>query len=112
MKSILSASVCVAALACAVPAFAADTTDTPKHMHHHHMSKMGSKTHMKKAGDPSTAELNDKSLAAARGGSASTGGDASAPAAAPMTPPASGMMPPASGSTGTTTPTNAPGGGQ
>lgn len=134
MKSILSASVCVAALAFAVPAMAA-TTDSPKHMHHHHMSKMGPKTHMKKAGDPTTAELNERSLNAARGsGSAPAAGDTSAspmtpPASSggtsmtppgssssmPMTPPASsGSMPmtqPSSGSTGTTAPNNAPNGG-
>ncbi len=124
MKSILSASVCVAALAFAVPAMAA-TGDSPKPMHHHHhMSKMGPKTHMKKAGDPTTAELNERSLNAARGsGSAPGASDSSAtpmtpPAASsamPMTPPAGStstpMTAPSSGSTGTTAPNNAPSGG-
>ena len=112
MKSILSASVCVAALSLAIPAMAA-TSDTPKHMHHHHMSKMGPKTKMKKAGDPTTEQLNARSLDAARGtGAAPAAGDSSA---APMTPPAASsgapMTPPSSGSTGTTAPMNAPSGG-
>lgn len=134
MKSILSASVCAAALAFAVPALAA--TDSPKHAHHH-MGKHGGTSHgmshgkmSGKGGDSSTEQLNEKSLAAARGGS-TTGTDASAPGA--MSAPASGAMapatggmapsgsmapstgvmtPPASGTTGTTTPMNAPGGGQ
>ena len=131
MKSILSASLCTAALAFALPAMAQTDAGTSKTkpMHHmrHHSSRMdhmqGPKTHSKRAGDPSTDELNAKSLAAARGGSAPSAGDSSTPASAPSstsTAPGTGMsapssMPPAgsapsSGSTGTTTPTNTPGG--
>lgn len=116
MKSILSASVCVAALAFAVPAMAATTDTPPKHMHHHHMSKMGPKTHMKPAGDPTTAQLNERSLNAARGGSSGSAAPATGDATTtPMTPPAAStstpMTQPSSGSTGTTAPNNAPSGG-
>ncbi len=126
MKSILSASLCAAALAFAVPAMAQTDTSKPMHHHRHHSSRMdhmqGPKTHSKRAGDPSTDELNAKSLAAARGGNASATGDSTAPASMPSssTAPGTGMaapssMPPAgsapsSGSTGTTTPSNTPGG--
>ncbi len=126
MKSILSASLCTAALAFALPAMA--QTDTSKPMHkHHHMGRMshmqGPKTKSKRAGDPSTDQLNAKSLAAARGGSASSAGDSGTPTSMPSstsTAPGTGMsapssMPaagsaPSSGSTGTTTPSNTPGG--
>ncbi|WP_419729358.1 hypothetical protein [Lichenicola sp.] len=124
MKSILSASVCAATLLLALPALAA--TDDAKPMHHHHMGKhMGKHTGMHgkagygKAKDATTESLNDRSLAAARGGSApSTGSDSSTTAPgtgssmAPMSAPGgtSTMTPPASGSTGTMAPTNAPGG--
>lgn len=144
MKSILSASLCTAALAFAVPAMAQTDTSKPMHMHHHHhhSSRMdhmqGPKTRSKRAGDPSTEDLNAKSLAAARGGNASATGDNTTPMSTPSssTAPGTGMsapsgsgmsapsgsgmatpssMPPAggapsSGSTGTTTPSNAPGG--
>lgn len=70
-----------------------------------------------KAKDATTESLNDRSLAAARGGMApSTGSDSSAtaPGTGTMSPPASGstgtMTPPASGSTGTMAPANAPSG--
>ena len=73
MKSILSASLCTAALAFALPAMAQTDTSKPAHKHHH-MGRMnhmqGPKTKSKRAGDPTTDELNAKSLAAARGGSA------------------------------------------
>ncbi len=122
MKSILSASICTAALAFALPAMAQTDTSKPMHHHRHHSSRMdhmqGPKTHSKRAGDPSTDELNAKSLAAARGGSAPATGDTSTPSSS--TAPGTGMaapssMPPAgsapsSGSTGTTTPSNTPGG--
>ncbi len=128
MKSILSASICTAALAFAVPAMAqtTDTSKPPMHHHHHHSSRMdhmqGPKTHSKRAGDPSTDELNAKSLAAARGGSTPASGDSTTPMSTPSssTAPGTGMaapstMPPSgsapsSGSTGTTTPSNTPGG--
>ncbi len=126
MKSILSASLCTAALAFAVPAMAQTDTSKPMHHHRHHSSRMdhmqGPKTHSKRAGDPSTDELNAKSLAAARGGSAAATGDNTTPMSTPSssTAPGTGMaapssMPPSgsapsSGSTGTTTPSNAPGG--
>lgn len=113
MKSILSASVCAAVLALAIPAMAA--TDDAKPMHHkmHKMGKhmMGPHTKMKKAGDPSTDELNEKSLTAAKGGAAPMGSDAATPAAAPSpvaTP--SSAATPSSGTTGTTAPMNAPAG--
>lgn len=134
MKSILSASLCTAALAFAVPAMAQTDTSKPMHHHRHHSSRMdhmqGPKTHSKRAGDPSTDELNAKSLAAARGGNAPAAGDNTTPMSTPSssTAPGTGMsapsgpgmappssMPPAgsapsSGSTGTTTPSNTPGG--
>lgn len=110
MKSILSASICAAALAFAVPAMAADDAK-PMHHHHHmmkHSSKMGPHTKMKKAGDPSTDELNQKSLDAAKGG---TDSSTPAPAAAGgAMAPAAPMATPSSGTTATTTPSNAPGG--
>ncbi len=126
MKSILSASLCTAALAFAVPAMAQTDTSKPMHHHHHHMSRMdhmqGPKTKSKRAGDPSTEELNAKSLAAARGGSTPSTGDNTTPMSSPSssTAPGTGMaapssMPPSggapsSGSTGTTMPSNTPGG--
>ena len=126
MKSILSASICAAALAFAVPAMAQTDTSKPMHHHRHHSSRMdhmqGPKTRSKRAGDPTTEDLNAKSLAAARGGSASATGDSTTPMGTPSssTAPGTGMsapssMPsaggaPSSGSTGTTTPSNAPGG--
>lgn len=114
MKSILSASVCAAMLSLAVPAMAADETAKPMHHHMHHMGKkssmMGPHTKMKKAGDPTTDELNAKSLDAAKGGSSDAG--AAAPAAAPstMSPPAAGTSSMSAPSTGTTAPMNAPAG--
>ena len=124
MKSILSASVCVAALAFALPAVAqtdAPKSDKPMHHHHHMMKhdKMGHKgMHSGKAVDASTDSLNEKSLEAARGGMAPAGMSAPAGTTAPsdsMAPagamaPASGGMAPASGATGSMTPTNAPAG--
>ena len=134
MKSILSASLCTAALAFAVPAMAQTDTSKPMHHHRHHMSRMdhmqGPKTKSKRAGDPSTEDLNAKSLAAARGSSAPATGDSTMPMSTPSssTAPGTGMaapagsnmaapssMPPAggapaSGNTGMTTPSNAPGG--
>ena len=134
MKSILSASLCVAALAFAVPAMAQTDTSKPMHHHRHHSSRMdhmqGPKTKSKRAGDPTTEDLNAKSLAAARGGNAPATGDSTMPMSTPSssTAPGTGMsapsgsgmatpssMPaaggaPSSGSTGTTTPSNAPGG--
>ena len=150
MKSILSASLCTAVLAFAVPAMAQTDTSKPMHHHRHHSSRMdhmqGPKTKSKRAGDPTTEDLNAKSLAAARGGNAPTAGDNTTPMSTPSssTAPGTGMsapsgsgmaapsgsgmaapsgsgmaapssMPatggaPSSGSTGTTTPSNAPGG--
>jgi hypothetical protein len=108
MKKILSASICAIALSAAIPAFAADDA---KPMHHkHHMmkssSKMGPHTKMKMKGDPTTEELNAKSLDAARGGSTT---DTSATPAAPAAP-AAPMAPPASGTDAGTAPMNAPAG--
>jgi hypothetical protein len=109
MKMILSASICAIALAAAVPAFAADDQAMTKPMSHHkhmmtsHMKKshmMGPKTKMKPAGDPTTADLNSKSLTAARGGMAPMSSGMSAPA----------PMAPASGTSATTAPMNAPAG--
>jgi len=104
MKKILSASICAIALSAAVPAFAADDA---KPMHHkHHMkssSMMGPHTKMKMKGDPTTEELNAKSLDAARGGSST---DSSAAPAAPAAP----MAAPASGTDAGTAPMNAPAG--
>lgn len=112
MKSILSASVCAAVLALTVPAMAATGDAKPMHHKMHKMGKhvMGPHTKMKKAGDPSTDELNEKSLTAAKGGTASTGSEpAAAPAAAPATDTAP-AVPSSSGTTGTAAPMNAPAG--
>ena len=126
MKSILSASVCAATLLLALPALAATDDAKPMH-HHHHMGKhmgMKGKAGYGKAKDATTESLNDRSLAAARGGSAPTtcsDSSATAPGTGSSMAPASGapmscsssqgtMTPPASGSTGTMAPSNAPGG--
>ena len=109
MKSILSASVCAATLMLALPALAATDDAKPMHHHHHHMGKhmgMHGKGGYGKAKDATTESLNDRSLAAARSGTApATGSDSSATAPGTGT-----MTPPASGSTGTMAPANAPSG--
>ncbi|MCQ8240245.1 hypothetical protein [Rhizosaccharibacter radicis] len=124
MKSILKAralqaSVCAAALAFAVPAIAqTDSGDMHKgkmHSTHHHMGKMG-KMHggkgYKTAINPTTEDLNAKSLAAARSGTDATAG---APGAAAAPAPAGGgmaqpgaMAPAGSGTPATTAPAAAP----
>jgi hypothetical protein len=130
MKSILSASICAAALAFALPAMAA--TDDAKPMHHHHhkgMHGQHSGMHGKGGtrGDASTDALNEKSLAAARGGTdapmapgamaapgaMSAPGAMAAPGAmsAPGAMAAPGAMSaPASGTSAETMPSNAPAG--
>ena len=112
MKSILSASVCAAVLAFAVPALADTSTSTPTTTHHHMAKHHGMKGKMmakggKMSGDAAVQDLNAKSLAAARSGQPlDVGGGSSAPASMPA--PAQAM--PATGTPATTTPSNAPGG--
>ena len=102
MKSILSATVCAAAMAFAVPALAA-TDDAPVH-HHHHMMHGKHSGMMRKgsSGDNAeTAKLNEQSLANAKGGvmPASSGSSSSmgsmAPTGSGMSAPGSAMAPPA-----------------
>ena len=110
MKSILSMSVCAATLAFAVPALAAPDT-APATTAHHHMAKhhgmkgmkVGRKTKARMSGDPTTQDLNAKSLAAARAGQPMDGSSGmAAPTSAPNAAPMSGAP--------TTNPANAPGG--
>ena len=115
MKSILSASVCAAVLAFAVPALAATDPSTMTPPAHHHMSKhhgmMKGKKGMKAklSGDAAVQDLNAKSLAAAKAGQPmEAGSGAMAPASTTGTTPA--PMAPATGTSATTTPGNAPGG--
>ena len=119
MKSILSASVCAAVLAFAVPAMAATdpstTTPLAHHMSKHHGMMKGKKGMKgKMSGDAAVQDLNAKSLAAAKAGQPMEAGSGTmSPASssgampAPMAP-AAGM--PATGTSATTTPSNAPGG--
>jgi hypothetical protein len=82
MKSILSATVCAAAMAFAVPAMAAGddaTTATPTHHHHHHAMHgrhAGMRNQREHGGDAETARLNEQSLQNARGGAAPASGSA------------------------------------
>lgn len=99
MKSILSASVCAATLLIGASAMA----ETTKHHHKGKHAAMHEGKGYKTAIDPTTASLNDKSLATAKGGAApDTAAPAATPAASPAAPEAT------SGMTGTTTPSNAP----
>ena len=82
MKSILSATVCAAAMAFAVPAMAqnTDATTTPTHHHHRHHAMRGKHAGMRRqhenGGDAETARLNEQSLQNAKGGAAPAGGAA------------------------------------
>ncbi len=106
MKSILSASVCAAVLAFAVPALADTTTSTSTHHHmakHHGMKGKKGMKGGKMSGDAAVQDLNAKSLAAARSGQPlDVGSSSSAPAPAPAAP--------ATGTPASTMPSNAPGG--
>jgi hypothetical protein len=103
MKSILSATVCAAAMAFAIPAIAA-TDDAPVH-HHHHMMHGKHSGMMRKgsSGDNAeTAKLNEQSLANAKGGvmpasSSSSTTSGMAPTGSGMAPTGSGMAPTGSG---------------
>ncbi len=110
MKSILSASVCAAVLAFAVPALADTSTSTSTHHHmakHHGMKGKKGMKGGKMSGDAAVQDLNAKSLAAARSGQPlDVGSGSSAPAPTPTPTP----MAPATGTPATTMPSNAPGG--
>lgn len=125
MKSILSASICAAALALALPAMAATDDATPMHHHHHKMGMHGKHAGMHgkggMRGDASTDALNEKSLAAARGGTDASMAPGAAPAAGAMAAPGAmsapgamaapgAMSAPASGTSAETMPSNAPAG--
>ncbi len=99
MKSILSATVCAAALAVAIPALAA-TEDAPMHHRHHmHGKHSGMMRKGKSGGDAETAKLNEQSLANAKSGVMPASGSTSgmAPNGSGMAPTGSGMAPNGSG---------------
>lgn len=105
MKSILSATVCAAVLASAIPAMAASDDAAMPPMHHHHHMMHGKHGMMKNgamSGDAETAKLNEQSLQNAKAGvmpaSGASSGNGMTPATdGAMAAPGTGMAAPGTG---------------